>query len=78
MDNTNYLLKGERVAHNKTQFEMARYLNICETAYTMKERGQRKFTLPETEEIAILFELSLVKYAQIFLPKLFTQTERKA
>jgi DNA-binding XRE family transcriptional regulator len=78
MNNTNYLLKGERVAHNKSQLEMAQHLGICETAYTMKERGQRKFTLPESEEIAILFELSLAKYAQIFLPKLFTQTEQKA
>lgn len=77
MFKVNYLLKGKRVAYNKTQLEVSKYLGICESAYTMKERGVRKFTIPESESLAILFKLSPIEYVEIFLPNMFTQIEHQ-
>jgi transcriptional regulator with XRE-family HTH domain len=73
----NYLLKGKRVSINKTQTELAKYLGLHKSAYAMKERGTRRFTLPEVEKLAVLFELSPMEVIQIFLPELFTQMEQK-
>jgi transcriptional regulator with XRE-family HTH domain len=73
----NYLLKGKRVSLNKTQTELAKYLGLHKSAYAMKERGTRRFTLPEVERLAVLFELSPMEIIQIFLPELFTQMEQK-
>jgi transcriptional regulator with XRE-family HTH domain len=76
MFKVNYLLKGKRVSINKTQSEVAEYLGIHKSAYAMKERGKRRFTLPEVERLAVLFMLSPEEVVQIFLPSLFTQKEQ--
>ena len=72
----NYLLKGKRVSINKTQAEIAEYLEMHKSAYAMKERGLRRCTLPEVEKLSVLFKLSPVEVIQIFLPTLFTQKEQ--
>jgi transcriptional regulator with XRE-family HTH domain len=76
MYEVNLLLKSKRVLFDKTSQETAEYLGLCKSAYTMKERGQRKFTTDEIEKLAVLFKLSPVEVVQIFLPNLFTQIEQ--
>ena len=78
MFRTNYLLKGKRVANNKSQSDMAQYLGKKnKSAYSMKENGKRGFTDKEIEKIAILFKLSPMELVEIFLPELYTQIEQK-
>lgn len=77
MFKVNFLLKGERVARNKTQVQMAEHLGMCKSAYTMKERGQRDFTQKEMESIGMLFRLTPMEFIEIFFPQLFTQMEQK-
>jgi transcriptional regulator with XRE-family HTH domain len=76
MFKVNYPLKGRRISVNKSQLEIAEYLGLCVSAYSMKECGVREFTRPEIEKLAILFKLSAIETIQIFFPELFTQMEQ--
>ncbi len=78
MFKVNYPLKGKRISINKSQVEIAKYLGVCKSTYSMKECGVREFTRPEMEKLAIFFKLSAMETIEIFLPELFTQMEHSA
>lgn len=56
-------LKALRTKNRFTQQDMAQMLNISYSTYSMKENGNRDFTISEIEKIRDLFGLS---YEQIF------------
>ena len=51
--------KVKRVIKDMTQTEMADYLGITQTAYSIKESGKIKFTIEEAIKLGQLFNLTV-------------------
>lgn len=55
----NKVLKSLRAAHDITQKEMAKLINVSVPTYNRKELGVRPFTLEESLKISKFFEKSV-------------------